>query len=102
MTVVDRDPDALGGSGHRGQQSTDDGSVRHGARRDQADESRIERDEAVDRRHEIREEDDRVAVAVAGRQPRNRTGVFGRPLDKEARLAIAGRRDDRDDGSSPG
>ncbi len=102
MRVVDGDPDPLRGSGHRCQQTPDHGPVRHGVRHDRAQEFRIERDAAVDRRREIGQEDDRVAVGVVGRQPGDRSGVFGRPLDEEARLAVTGRRHHRDDRSVPG
>ena len=102
MHVVDGDPDPLRGSGHRCQQSPDHGPVRHRVRRDRAEELRTERYAAVDRRREIGQEHDRVAITVVGRQPGDRPGVFRRPLDEEARLAVAGRRDDRDDRSIPG
>ncbi len=102
VRVVDGDPDGHRGSGHRCQQSPDDGPVRHPVRRDRAEELRTERFVAIDCRREIRQKHDRVAVNFVGRQPGDRGGVFRRPLGQEARLAVTGRRDDRDDRIAPG
>ena len=63
--------------------------------------SRAERLDPIDRRREVGEEHHRVAVAVVGRQPRDRPGALRGPLDEEARLAVAGRRHDRDHGAVP-
>ena len=101
VRVVDGDPEGASGARHPCQQSTDNGPVGR-PRRDRGEELRTERLDPVDRRREVGEEHDRVVVALVSRQPGDRPGVLRRPLDEEARLAVAGRCHDRDEGSIRG
>ena len=53
-----------------------------------------ERLDAVDRRGNVLEQDDRVVIALVDRDPGERSGIARRPLGEKRRLAVAGRRRD--------